>query len=190
MTPRLVEGTRPYAWPFDGDLRAERLALVVAGAQDSWVERCIDPDPVAETLMGLAHDLRHLGVLVVRVRQATTRGPADRAFGGMEWDREAVGSGIDGFHGSPLDGLLRAEGRPLLAMCGFGLEGPVHSTLRSANDRGYECLTLVDASAPLDPETASPAVETITMSGGIFGAVGTSGALARALAVDATQEAR
>ncbi|MEW6583894.1 MAG: isochorismatase family protein [Actinomycetota bacterium] len=176
-----VAGTRPYPWPFDGDLRAARVALVVAGAQDAWIARCHDPAAAASTLTGLAHDLRALGVLVVRVRQATVRGPADRAWPGVAWDRDVVASGVDGFFGSPLDGVLRAERRDLLAMCGFGLEGPVHSTLRSANDRGFECLTLTDASAALDTETAGPAVESITMSGGIFGAVGSSGALVEAL---------
>ena len=50
----------------------------------------------------------------------------------------------------------------------------MHSTLRSANDQGYECLLLTDACAPLDPDTTSAALSMVTMSGGIFGALGLS----------------
>ena len=75
----------------------------------------------------------------------------------------------------------RAAGRDHLLLAGFGLEAPVHSTLRSANDRGYECLLLLDACAPLDPSLTPASRSMIEMSGGIFGAVGTVGALLGAL---------
>jgi nicotinamidase-related amidase len=81
--------------------------------------------------------------------------------------------GIDGCFGGTLDAVLRRAGRTHLLVAGFGLEGPVHSTLRSANDRGYECLLVADASVALDPELEDAALLTVTMSGGIFGAVGT-----------------
>ncbi len=59
-------------------------------------------------------------------------------------------------------------------MCGLGLEGPVHSTLRSANDRGFECLLVIDGCAAMDPTVADAAIRMIEMSGGIFGAVAQS----------------
>ena len=90
-------------------------------------------------------------------------------------------TGIDGFFGSPLDHRLRAAGRDHLAIGGFGLEATVHSTLRSANDAGYECLLLTDASAPLDPALAGAAASIVTMSGGIFGALGSTTDLLAAL---------
>lgn len=52
------------------------------------------------------------------------------------------------------------------------LGGPGASTLTSANDRGYECLLLTDACAALAEQTRKGALSTVTMSGGIFGAVG------------------
>jgi nicotinamidase-related amidase len=64
---------------------------------------------------------------------------------------------------------------------GLGLETAVYSTMTGANDRGYECLALIDASAPHDAQVAERALCSITMSGGIFGAVGTSTALCAAL---------
>jgi nicotinamidase-related amidase len=64
---------------------------------------------------------------------------------------------------------------------GYGAEAAVDSTLRSANDRGYECLTLIDAVAPFDPDTGRHALSSITMSGGIFGAIATTDAFIDAL---------
>jgi nicotinamidase-related amidase len=57
----------------------------------------------------------------------------------------------------------------------------VHSTLRSANDRGYECLTIADACLAADTETQRGAISSIEMSGGIFGAVGSTDAVIAAL---------
>ncbi|MBP2705112.1 isochorismatase family protein [Microbispora sp. RL4-1S] len=96
-------------------------------------------------------------------------------------DAEVHAPGWDGFHGSPLDELLRAAGRDLLVLAGCCLELGVHSTMRSANDRGYECLLLADACAAADPSLAAGALSTIEMSGGIFGAVGSSADLLKEL---------
>ena len=52
------------------------------------------------------------------------------------------------------------------------MEAGVHSTLRSANDRGYECLLITDACSLLDPDLGEASAKTVTMSGGIFGAIG------------------
>lgn len=90
-------------------------------------------------------------------------------------------AGLDGFFGSRLDELLRRAGRTHLVLVGTWLETSVHSTMRSANDRGYECLLLTDATAAWDPDLVTGAVSTIEMSGGIFGAVSTSAALLEAL---------
>jgi len=77
--------------------------------------------------------------------------------------------------------VLRAAGATHLLVAGHGLEGPVHSTLRSANDRGYECLLVIDACSPLDPGLAGAARSMVEMSGGIFGAVGTTADVLAAL---------
>jgi nicotinamidase-related amidase len=90
-------------------------------------------------------------------------------------------AGVDGFFGSDLDATLRRLGREQLLMTGHFLETAVHSTLRSANDRGYECLTVSDACLSADAQTAGGALSSIQMSGGIFGAVGLSTAVIVAL---------
>ena len=81
-------------------------------------------------------------------------------------------SGVDGFYGGPLGPLLRRDGVDQLLLAGFGLEATVHSTMRTANDAGLECLAVVDACVALDPELTPRTVSMIEMSGGIFGAVG------------------
>ena len=60
----------------------------------------------------------------------------------------------------------------------------MYSTLATGNDRGYECLALADASAAHDPAVGARALNSITMSGGIFAAVGTTTALCDALVKD------
>lgn len=189
-----VAGTAPYPWPWDGDLDPARLALVVAGSDHGWIGRSADVETVATRIDEVAAVVRRFGGLTVHVAHdpvAPGHPLPDRAPDSGETGRGAtvdasvdltvVAGGIDGFFASPLDQRLRRAGRDHLLLAGFGLEGPVHSTLRSANDAGYECLLLTDACASLDPSTRDAAIATVTMSGGIFGAVGTSTALCEAL---------
>jgi hypothetical protein len=189
----LVAGTTPYPWPYDADLRLDRLALVVCGHDATWSDRCVEiisdkrtPTRlrVAATLDRLAARLLDLGVPVVRVRHRPHGSGAPLPPGRLAGDprvTSTTAAGIDGFYGSELDHRLRQAGADQLLLAGFGLEGPVHSTLRSANDRGYECLLLSDAAAVLEPTLASAALHMVEMSGGIFGAIGTTTALLAAL---------
>lgn len=175
-----VEGSRPYAWPFGGAVVAERTALVVAGADAGWYGQCPDAAQVARVVRHAAKVLRSTGVLVVRVRHLMGPDALPPAWTGPAADREVDARGRDAFFATPLDGILRKAGRDHLVLGGFGLEGPVHSTLRSANDRGYECITLTDGTASVRRDLESAAHSMICMSGGIFGAVGDSEALLRA----------
>ena len=85
------------------------------------------------------------------------------------------------FHETALDGLLRRAGRTDLLLAGWGLEGPVHSTMREANDRGYECLLVPDACTSLDAALVEPACSMVRHSGGIFGAFAPARAVLAAL---------
>lgn len=172
-----VADTDPYPWPYDGRLAGDHVAVVLAGWDESWRDRSIDPAAAHASCTSLAIAASAGGALVVGVaHRGAARLPLPVS---AEWSHA---DGIDGFHGSRLDGLLRRARRSHLLLAGFGLEGPVHSTLRSANDRGYECLLVVDAAAPLTHELPAAAAKTVTMSGGIFGAVGTTSAVLDALA--------
>lgn len=130
----------------------------------------------------LATEMRQWGARVVWTRHARfpstrrssilpaahgpERGPAGRRPG----DLVVLAYGVDAFSASPLAEALSGYGVSHLLVAGFGLEGPVHSTLRSANDRGWECLLVSDGCAPLDVSLAGAAMSTVEMSGGIFGA--------------------
>jgi len=183
----------PYAWPYDGQVDPGHLALVVAGAQVGWASRSQRSAEVATVLFGVAAELRAAGSLVVVVRHGAPpghRGPLPPTPGDDDWrlafnprpsDVVVDASGVDGFHGGPLDDVLRARGATHLVLGGFGHEAAVDSTLRSANDRGYECLVLTDGVAPFDDDLGAHALHSVTMSGGIFGAIGTSADLVAAL---------
>jgi nicotinamidase-related amidase len=186
----------PYAWPWDGELSPQRLAVVVAGAQRYWEARTIGAGEHLRRIGTVTHALRDAGALIVWVRHG--RLPAARnsipAIGSDEWplavepdvgDLVVDASGHDGCYGGPLEVTLRTHGRDLVVMCGLGLEGPVHSTLRSLNDQGYECLTLTDASAPYERASGVNALSTITFSFGIFGAIAPSASLLDALHTEA-----
>jgi hypothetical protein len=92
-------------------------------------------------------------------------------FGGrVAADVVVEAGGTSAFYASTLDDVLRRAGRSDLVIAGWGLEGPVHSTLRAANDRGFECLLVADASSAIDPTLIHASSEMVRFSGGIFGA--------------------
>ncbi len=79
--------------------------------------------------------------------------------------------GYGAFHKTTLAALLSAFGIRRLMLCGVTTEVCVHSTLREAVDRGFECLTVGDATAASQPELQAPALAMIGVEGGIFGSV-------------------
>lgn len=179
----VVADTTPYAWPFDGRIDPAITALLITGA-DAATAASTPLDPSVEAnLAALRAGLAPAGVLVVIVHHdlVDTGGghgsrpspdtPSTPVSTG-DGDVVIVAAGHDGFYGSRLDAALRRAGRTQLLVAGLGFETTVHSTLRRANDRGYECLVIADACACGDPSLRAAAVSSIEMSGGIFGAVG------------------
>lgn len=188
MSPVLVAGTDPYPWPYDGGLDPTRLALVLAGWDSHWAARVTDHGAARANALVLADAVIAAGGTVIGLAHPRPpRAPADApepAALPVPGGRPPLWvAGIDGFTGGSLELLLRAEGLDQLLLAGNGLEASVHSTLRSANDRGDECLLVVDACGPLTApeEAAVGAVACVTMSGGIFGAIGTLAAVLDAL---------
>jgi nicotinamidase-related amidase len=89
--------------------------------------------------------------------------------------------GYGSFHNTDLAQILTVRGVTHLIFTGVTTDVCVHSTLREAVDRGYECLTLSDCCAATDAANHNAALRTIVTEGGIFGAVSTSVSLELAL---------
>ena len=91
--------------------------------------------------------------------------------------------GKGSFHGTALGAELAARGITRLVVTGVTTEVCVHTTVREANDRGYECLVLSDCVASYFPEFHEVGLRMIAAQGGIFGWVAPSTAFLSALAL-------
>ncbi len=89
--------------------------------------------------------------------------------------------GKGAFHATDLNSILRNRGIAQLVVCGVTTEVCVHTTVREANDRGYECLVLEDCVGSYFPEFHEMGLRMIKAQGGIFGWVGRSEPLIAAL---------
>jgi nicotinamidase-related amidase len=89
--------------------------------------------------------------------------------------------GKGAFFATDLDVMLRNRGITSLVVTGVTTEVCVTTTVREANDRGYECLVLEDGVGSYFPEFHDSALGMIKAQGGIFGWVTTSDKLLSAL---------
>ncbi|GAA1760642.1 cysteine hydrolase [Luedemannella helvata] len=82
--------------------------------------------------------------------------------------------GKGAFYATELGDLLADKGITSLVVVGVTTEVCVHTTVREANDRGYECLVLSDCVGSYFPEFQRVGLEMVAAQGGIFGWVATS----------------
>jgi hypothetical protein len=167
--------SRPYLWPYHGDLLASQTAILVFS----------DGPKVAPDAPGLVHlrDLieqgRAAGLRIVHLPGAGAESAAAVQPGDLVCRRPALG----GFTGTDLALLLSGAGATDLLIAGFPLELGADCTMREANDFGFECLLLEDCCTSLSDQTEAGAISSVQMSGGIFGAVAASTDVLAVLAI-------
>jgi nicotinamidase-related amidase len=88
--------------------------------------------------------------------------------------------GKGSFCATDLELLLNLRGIRHLVLTGVTTDVCVHTTMREANDRGFECVIVSDATGATDRGNHDAALKMVTMQGGVFGAVASSSQLLEA----------
>lgn len=168
----------PYAWPFDGQWNAVDTALLLLGFQQGAVSDLAAESELA-VAVALADLASSLGIAVVVSQRGAEALVSDLA---LYRSKAVQHRGDNAFFGTQLEADLRQRGIRNLLIAGLPTDGLVHATQRNANDMGFECLLVADASKATSPARHTAQLRMTTFGNGLFGAVADSAAIHAALA--------
>jgi hypothetical protein len=167
----VLDSSSPYPWPWHGVFEPKRSALIVTHDGLKHLPGGVTWQHL-EQVMAAA---RAAGMTLVSLPPA--KGLSAGSIAPEMFQVVVPRPHIGGFCGTDLDFQLRSRGLTDLVFAGFPLEIGADTTMREANDLGYECLALLDCCTGVTVETLAGALHSIEMSGGIFGAVASTSAL-------------